>query len=65
MKKQTKQLDLTITIPARFTPLFRAHCALAGQSAPKLAARAVLRWLGSEDAMERIEEQVNAVLKEA
>lgn len=61
-----KELDanqVTITIPIQAVPLFRALCAISEQTPEQTARRAVLWWLQSEDALSRIDDEVNALLR--
>jgi hypothetical protein len=61
-KLAVKPLTLTITLPAQAVPLLRALAAVSNQTLEQAGGRAVVWWLQSDDAMERIDDEVQALL---
>jgi hypothetical protein len=62
MSKKAKA-EVTITIPPHALPLLNALAAIRDETIEQVSARAVLHWLQSDDAMERIDEEVNILLR--
>jgi hypothetical protein len=61
-KLRPKPITLTITIPARAVPLFKAIGEFYGLKPEEFAAMSVVRFLISEEAWTRLDTYVNEVL---
>lgn len=59
----SKQTELKIKLPASALPLLRGLAEVSEQTTEEAAAYAVLHWMQSEDAMSRIDDKVNLLLR--